>query len=96
MYQMYHKQKDRTRNSYCYGISMPLYIIEKIDFIRKDIPRSRFLLRIIESSLITDGNSTSNNNESLQHLQVPAQDVAKTRVTAQRQTPLGVMMQSNE
>ena len=30
---------------------MPLDILEKIDFIRKDIPRSRFLLRMIENYL---------------------------------------------
>jgi hypothetical protein len=45
------QQKDRTRNSYCYGISMPLDIIEKIDSIRQDLPRSRFILRMVKKGL---------------------------------------------
>jgi hypothetical protein len=51
MYQLHHKQKHRTLNSYCYGVSMPLDVIKKIDSIRKDIPRSRFILRLIEKNL---------------------------------------------
>ena len=33
---------------------MPLDIIEKIDSIRKDVPRSKFLLRLIEDKLKSD------------------------------------------
>ena len=48
---MYKKQKYITMRSYCTGISMPLDTLQKIDFIRKDIPRSRFMLRLIENNL---------------------------------------------
>jgi hypothetical protein len=51
---MYHRQKDRTARSYCTGISWPLDVIEKIDSIRKDVPRSKFLLRLIEDRLKSD------------------------------------------
>jgi hypothetical protein len=30
------------------GISLPKYVVERIDAERHDIPRSKFLLRIIE------------------------------------------------
>lgn len=45
------KQKHRTINSYATGISLPLEVLQQVDSIRKDIPRSRFLLRIIENNL---------------------------------------------
>lgn len=33
------------------GISLPKILIEEIDVKRKDVPRSRFLLRLLEESL---------------------------------------------
>jgi metal-responsive CopG/Arc/MetJ family transcriptional regulator len=33
------------------GISLPKILIDEIDVKRKDVPRSRFLLRILEKSL---------------------------------------------
>jgi hypothetical protein len=54
MYQLYSKQqKGRTDRCHTYGISMPLEILEKVDKQRGDIPRSRFLLRMIENNLAT-------------------------------------------
>jgi metal-responsive CopG/Arc/MetJ family transcriptional regulator len=46
---MYKKnQKDR---SHVTGISLPLEVLEKVDAVRNDISRSRFILRLIERSL---------------------------------------------
>ena len=36
------------QNTICVGISLPKEILEKIDRERQDIPRSRYVLRIIE------------------------------------------------
>jgi hypothetical protein len=71
MYEMYKKQKDRTMRSYCTGISMPLDILQKIDSIRKDIPRSTFLLRLIENNLrveVLQSGSKVGAQTRLQHL----------------------------
>ena len=35
------------------GISLPKEIVNTIDEIRKDIPRSRYILRLLENSLIS-------------------------------------------
>jgi hypothetical protein len=49
------KQKHRTINSFATGISMPLNIQKEIDAMRKDIPRSRFIVRMIEENLLQSG-----------------------------------------
>jgi metal-responsive CopG/Arc/MetJ family transcriptional regulator len=36
------------------GISLPENIIQEIDLARKDVTRSRFILRLIESSMKQD------------------------------------------
>lgn len=38
------------------GISLPIGVISEIDKQRQDIPRSRFLLRIIERNLVSNEN----------------------------------------
>jgi metal-responsive CopG/Arc/MetJ family transcriptional regulator len=48
-------QKHRTTNSFATGISMPLNILEKIDATRKDVPRSRFIVRMIQENLLQSG-----------------------------------------
>lgn len=37
--------------SYPIGISIPRSIVKKIDATRRDIPRSKFILRLIENGL---------------------------------------------
>jgi metal-responsive CopG/Arc/MetJ family transcriptional regulator len=49
------KQKHRTINSFATGISIPLNILEEIDAVRKDIPRSRFIVRMIQENLLQSG-----------------------------------------
>jgi metal-responsive CopG/Arc/MetJ family transcriptional regulator len=49
------KQKNRTINSFATGISMPLNILEEVDAMRRDVPRSRFILRMIEENLLQSG-----------------------------------------
>jgi metal-responsive CopG/Arc/MetJ family transcriptional regulator len=52
---MYNKQKHRTINSFATGISMPLNLLAEIDTIRKDVPRSRFIVRMIQENLPQSG-----------------------------------------
>lgn len=33
------------------GISLPKEIVNKIDELRKDVPRSRYILRLLENSI---------------------------------------------
>ena len=49
------KQKHRTIKSFATGITMPLNIQKEIDAMRKDIPRSRFIVRMIEENLLQSG-----------------------------------------
>ncbi|MGE4119459.1 MAG: hypothetical protein AB7F29_16450 [Candidatus Nitrosocosmicus sp.] len=44
------------------GISLPKILIEEIDVKRKDVPRSRFVLRILENSLQGDGTDKKEKN----------------------------------
>jgi hypothetical protein len=41
----------KYKNAQRLGISLPNDIIEHIDFLRGDIPRSRYILRLIETGL---------------------------------------------
>ena len=48
---MNNEQKQRTVNSLCTGITLPWNILQAVDTVRKDVPRSRFILRAIENYL---------------------------------------------
>ena len=58
------------------GISLPKEIIKKIDIERQDIPRSKYLLRIIEK--LYQKKETKSNNDSLDSSslkQVPSESI---------------------
>jgi hypothetical protein len=58
---MYHRQKERTSRSYCTGISWPLDVIMKC----KDVPRSRFILRLVEESLLQSGSKLAGEDQTV-------------------------------
>ena len=37
-----------SRNAVCFGISFPQSILDKIDADRGDVPRSKYILRLVE------------------------------------------------
>jgi hypothetical protein len=53
------------QNSISFGISFPKRIIEKIDEERQDIPRSRYILRIIERLYLKTSEKNKNCKDSL-------------------------------
>ena len=57
-------QKHRTINSFAPGIPMQLNILEEIDATRKDIPRSRFIVRIIEENLLQSGQQVGTHGQT--------------------------------
>jgi hypothetical protein len=63
------QQKDRTVNSFATGISLPLRVLETVDSIRKDVPRSRFILRLIEQGLNLNQNQKEGALVTHQHQQ---------------------------
>jgi metal-responsive CopG/Arc/MetJ family transcriptional regulator len=71
------KQKDRTVNSFCTGITLPLNVLETVDSIRKDIPRSRFILRLIEKSLLQSGVKVGAQNQTAAVEVIPASNETK-------------------
>jgi len=34
-----------------FGVSMPVQLVRRLDYVRGDVPRSRFLLRLVEREL---------------------------------------------
>lgn len=46
-----YKEMTKYKNTQSFGISLPNDIIEHIDFLRGDITRSRYILRLIETGL---------------------------------------------
>lgn len=56
------------QDSISIGISLPKEVVLKIDSERHDIPRSRYLLRILERALLVEnrreGHHTRNKNDS--------------------------------
>jgi metal-responsive CopG/Arc/MetJ family transcriptional regulator len=42
---------NRMQESVSIGISLPRTVIERIDIVRGDVPRSKFVYRILESAI---------------------------------------------
>jgi hypothetical protein len=49
------EQRGRSINAYSFGISLPRDTVKKIDSIRSDVCRSKFILRLIEKGLLQSG-----------------------------------------
>lgn len=50
------------------GISLPKEIVNTIDEIRKDVPRSRYILRLIENSLTSLEDEFRNSNKIIHEM----------------------------
>lgn len=53
------------QNTICVGLSLPKEILKKIDEERQDIPRSKYVVRIIERLYFRNGNENKNCHDSL-------------------------------
>jgi metal-responsive CopG/Arc/MetJ family transcriptional regulator len=58
-------QIENMQNNICVAISLPKEILEKIDNERKDIPRSRYILRIIERLYLKNEEKSKRTSDSL-------------------------------
>jgi hypothetical protein len=56
------------KNSYPIGISLPKEIIKKIDAERLDVPRSRYILRLIENVYREEKKNITTDNKRQQKL----------------------------
>jgi hypothetical protein len=75
-------QKNRTANSFSTGITLPLNVLETVDSVRKDIPRSRFILRLIEKGLLQSGSELGGTGQ-IAAINAPGSALGDTQCNAQ-------------